>query len=102
METVNLFVLVNTNVENIKDRLSAPGGPLPAPGAGVLPQFDRGYRLEKGTDGRLYEQLRPRCIHGRVHDPVCCDCFPHGHNQLKCKECVQQTCQQSSCKQALD
>ena len=86
--TDNIFILVDTSVEDINDRLSDPQGGLFAPGT-TLPRYPDGFRTMLGFKEISYEELPPRCVHGVLHSHACEKCFPHGHDEDNCAECVQ-------------
>jgi hypothetical protein len=48
-KTDNIWILVDTSIEAINDRLSAPGGLLPVPGAGSLSQYPLDSKLRSDT-----------------------------------------------------
>jgi hypothetical protein len=54
-ETSNIWILVNTNIEDIDDRLSAPGDLLSAPDAGSLSHYPQEYRVEIRHSSVQYE-----------------------------------------------
>ena len=104
-ETKNIFVLVDTSVEDINERISHPGGLLPAPGI-TSSVYPRGFQTLIGFSEIPYRLLAPRCTHGRLHQFEfthqtmangmmdgsqigCTQCFPHGHIVTQCQECIE-------------
>ena len=103
--TENIFVLVDTSAEDINERISHPGGLLPAPGI-TSSFYPPGFQTTIGFSEIPYRLLPPRCEHGRLHQfeftPQtmasrmmnasqigCTQCFPHGHIVTRCQECLQ-------------
>lgn len=87
-ETDNIFILVDTSVEHISDRLSDPQSGLFAPGT-TLPRYPDGFKTKLGFREIPYEELLPRCVHSFFHSQACEECFPHGHDEDNCAECVE-------------
>ncbi|KAI4658263.1 uncharacterized protein J4E79_007245 [Alternaria viburni] len=103
--TNNIFVLVDTSVEDINERISHPGGLLPAPGM-TSSFYPPGFQTTIGFSEIPYRLLPPRCEHGRLHQLEftpqtmasrmmntsqigCTHCFPHGHIVTRCQECLE-------------
>ncbi|KAI4916587.1 uncharacterized protein J4E92_009091 [Alternaria infectoria] len=103
--TKNIFVLVDTSAEDINDRISHPGGLLPAPGI-ASSSYPSGFQTTIGFSEIPYRLLAPRCEHGRLHQVEftpqtmssrmmnasqigCTQCFPHGHIVTRCQECLE-------------
>ncbi|KAI4698728.1 hypothetical protein J4E81_005339 [Alternaria sp. BMP 2799] len=103
--TKNIFVLVDTSAEDINERISDPGGLLPAPGI-TSSSYPPGFQTTIGFSEIPYRLLAPRCEHGRLHQLEftsrtmasrmmnagqigCTDCFPHGHIVTRCQECLE-------------
>jgi len=103
--TKNIFVLVDTSVEDINKRISDPGGLLPAPGM-TSSFYPPGFQTTIGFSEIPYRLLAPRCEHGRLHQfeftpqtmasrmmnasqVGCTHCFPHGHIVTRCQECLE-------------
>jgi len=75
----NIFVLVDTSVGDINDRISDPEGLLPAPGQPNLTKFPIGYHTQPRFLMIPYSSLTKRCEHGHPEpslDPSCQICFP--------------------------
>ncbi|CAN9155824.1 unnamed protein product [Alternaria alternata] len=87
--TDSIFVLVDTSVEDINDRLSNPGGMLPAPGRRHSSIYPDGWHVKKHAVQRPFEQRPPRCRHGFLHSISCSECFPRHHFAHKCQECIE-------------
>jgi hypothetical protein len=87
--TDSIFVLVDTSVEDINDRLSNPGGMLPAPGRRHSSIYPDGWHVKKHAVQLPFEQRPPRCRHGFLHVISCFECFPRHHFAHKCKECIE-------------
>ena len=103
--TKNVFVLVDTSAEDINERISDPGGILPAPGI-TSSSYPSGFQTTIGFSEIPYRLLAPRCEHGRLHQIEytpqtmasrmmnasqigCTHCFPHGHIVTRCQECLE-------------
>ncbi|KAI4607475.1 hypothetical protein J4E80_009588 [Alternaria sp. BMP 0032] len=103
--TKNIFVLVDTSAEDINERISHPGGLLPAPGI-TSSSYPPGFQTTIGFSEIPYRLLAPRCEHGRLHQLEftpqttasrmmnasqigCTHCFPHGHIVTRCQECLE-------------
>ncbi|KAI4646019.1 hypothetical protein J4E93_005598 [Alternaria ventricosa] len=103
--TKNIFVLVDTSAEDINERISRPGGLLPAPGI-TSSVYPSGFQTTIGFSEIPYCLLPPRCEHGRLHQfeftpqtmasrmmnasqTGCTHCFPHGHIVTRCQECLE-------------
>lgn len=87
--TDSIFVLVDTSVEDINDRLSNPGGMLPAPGRRHSSIYPDGWHVKKHAVQPPFEQRPPRCRHGFLHSISCSECFPRHHFAHKCQECIE-------------
>jgi hypothetical protein len=61
----NLFVLIDTSVDDANMRISNPGGLLPAPGLGWRSAYPEGFQTKPRSLKIPYDQLAPRCIHGQ-------------------------------------
>ncbi|KAI4677290.1 uncharacterized protein J4E88_007098 [Alternaria novae-zelandiae] len=103
--TKNIFVLVDTSVEDLNERISHPAGLLPAPGI-TSSSYPSGFQTTIGFSEIPYPLLAPRCEHGRLHQVEftpqtmasrmmnasqigCTHCFPHGHIVTRCQECLE-------------
>jgi len=86
----NIFVLVDTSVDDINDRLVDPRGPLPVPGFTRQAQYPPDFETLPRFLEVAYQDLAPRCEHGLLHPPwagACELCFePRKH--VNCAECV--------------
>ncbi|KAH4131189.1 hypothetical protein HBI24_127770 [Parastagonospora nodorum] len=60
----NIFVLINTSVDDINNRISDPEGLLPAPGQMVSTKFPFGYHTQPRFLTIPYDILTKRCEHG--------------------------------------
>jgi hypothetical protein len=87
--TDSIFVLVDTSVEDINDRLSNPGSMLPAPGRRHSSIYPDGWHVKKHAVQPPFEQRPPRCRHGFLHSISCSECFPRHHFAHKCQECIE-------------
>jgi hypothetical protein len=86
--TNNIFVLVDTSVDDINGRVSDPNGLLPAPGIEGVTYPSR-FQTAVGFKDIPYEQRPPRCEHGHRHRSGCFRCFPQGHITDQCQECIE-------------
>jgi hypothetical protein len=86
----NIFVLVDTSVDNINDRIVDLHGPLPVPGSPSRMEYPEGFQTKPRFIQIPYEELAPRCTHGLLHPPwrgSCNTCFlPSNH--VNCAECA--------------
>ncbi|KAL1794451.1 hypothetical protein ACET3X_007872 [Alternaria dauci] len=87
--TDNIFVLVDTSIKDINDRLSNPGGILPVPGRRNSSVYPDGWQVKKHGVQPPFEQRPPRCRHGFLHSKSCSECFPRRHFALQCQECIE-------------
>ncbi|KAH4950461.1 hypothetical protein HBI42_045480 [Parastagonospora nodorum] len=82
----NIFVLINTSVDDINKRISDPEGLLPAPGQMVSTKFPFGYHTQPRFLTILYDILTKRCEHGHpeysLFGPSCQICFPKYQAEL--------------------
>ncbi|KAH4006142.1 hypothetical protein HBI56_099090 [Parastagonospora nodorum] len=82
----NIFVLINTSVDDINNRISDPEGLLPAPGQMVSTKFPFGYHTQPRFLTIPYDILTKRCEHGHpeysLFGPSCQICFPKYQAEL--------------------
>ncbi|KAF2830358.1 hypothetical protein CC86DRAFT_402402 [Ophiobolus disseminans] len=88
LKSNNIFVLVDTSVDNIQDRLVHPIGPLPVPGFKSQAQYPPDFQTLPRLLQIPYENLATRCKHGFLHPPnLSCEVyFSQGqhHNSAEC------------------
>jgi hypothetical protein len=88
--TDSIYILVDTSLEDMNDRLSDPDGYLPGPHT-TRSRYPLGSKVYIRDRQTQYEMLPPRCSHGLLHGSKCPICFPNGHNPFNCAECAEQT-----------
>lgn len=73
----NIFVLIDTTVDDINDRISDPDGLLPAPGDMKKTKYPRGFQTLPRFLMVPYEKLAERCVHGLLLSggPACQPCL---------------------------
>jgi hypothetical protein len=72
----NIFVLVDTSVDDINDRISDPDGLLPVPGDKKETGYPEGFQTLPRFLMIPYEELDERCMHGYLlGGPACQPCF---------------------------